>query len=314
MSKSKKEKQQKKQVDTALSILQQIYATIDQACDLFIGRHVSSDPGTLWLSKDSIDEWNVRADYNELPEIREPYHRRKYLQKVTSIERYRKQYRLIMEEFEKIKNQPGKILCGSIEQRLSFFLQTNKQRLTKAELKEWNQLKKILCWPIRVRDFHAAVDEKLKALRSKLTEMGYQFPDRWKLKPIKFSNYIGADDAAEAWDELQVLIQDLGHHTKSKEVPWSDNDANYMPLEKAIITFAGSKIPLSTLSKKIKPDGTILYMRKGQRCKVHIGEFIEYVKTNYPTDEIIAKTIDLYIADKEARELKEREKKEKKHK
>ena len=35
---------------------------------------------------------------------------------------------------------------------------------------------------------------------------------------------------------------------------------------------------LPALSKLLTPDGPIRYMRKGQRCKMHVNDFLTYLK------------------------------------
>lgn len=272
MSKSKTKKQQKKRVDTVLSILQEIQDTLHQASHLVVGLPTLGDRGTLWLSNDSIDAWNVRTYdqqsdsyidprgyYNE-PKIRQPYHLRKWRE---------------------------------------------------------GDLPKVECWPIRVRDFYAAVDEKLKPLRSKLIELDYQFPDRWKLKPIKFSNYIDSDEAADAWDELRVLIQTAEVISQKRQndiiqkkmiQSWDDNNSVYINASEAIIRFANSKISLSEISKKMKKSGEVRYMQKGQRCKVHCSDFKKYIRlhhreiiTNPEEAATLKEAADEYVADIEAR-------------
>jgi len=178
VSKKKSKSKQKEHPDTKLSILQEIYDTLNRASDIFVGRPSSDDPGMLWLSDDSIDEWNVRAydrrsdsyidprGYGE-PEIRQPYHKRKW----------------------RVGDLPA-----------------------------------VKCWPIRVTDFFAAVDEILKTLVSKLIRLCCQIPDRWK--PIKVADYILADDAsADAWDELRFLIQEAEAIPQSQDTEQTDADA-----------------------------------------------------------------------------------------
>jgi len=98
----------------------------------------------------------------------------------------------------------------------------------------------------------------------------------------------------------------------TKEQQWRNNTPDYMLLSKAIVTFAGGKPAVSTLSKKITPDGPIRYMRKRQRCKVHIGDFREYAQKYYPSDALAGEIVDEYMADIEARKAKERKKSHKK--
>jgi hypothetical protein len=57
----------------------------------------------------------------------------------------------------------------------------------------------------------------------------------------------------------------------SKQVPWADATAAYLPNSEAIKLVEG--LSLSTLSKILKPDGPIRYMKKGQRCKVNLADF-----------------------------------------
>lgn len=88
---------------------------------------------------------------------------------------------------------------------------------------------------------------------------------------------------------------------ESMEVPWDDDNPDYMLNSEAITTFTGSKMPLSKLSKLLTPDGPMHYMRKGQRCKVHIGEFRNYASKQYVSDEIANEIADEVLADREAR-------------
>ena len=111
---------------------------------------------------------------------------------------------------------------------------------------------------------------------------------------------LGGEKAKDAGQE-----QKLG---RSMEVPWYKNNLNYMSCSEAIVKFTGSKMPASTLSNFLKQDGHIHYMRKGQRCRVHIGEFIKYAKEKYPPDDIAAEITDEYMADIEARKQRERNK------
>ena len=85
-----------------------------------------------------------------------------------------------------------------------------------------------------------------------------------------------------------------------------------MPLSEAIVKLADGKPALSTLSKKITPDGSIRYMRRGQRCKIHIGDFREYAQKHYLSDDLAGEIADEYMADIEARAAKERKKSHKK--
>lgn len=94
----------------------------------------------------------------------------------------------------------------------------------------------------------------------------------------------------------------------SKEVSWYDDDPDYMYASEAIVKFTNGKMPVPTLSKLLIPEGPIRYMRKGRRCKVHIGEFIRYARQHYLSDAFAAVVSEEYIADIAARKLQERQK------
>ena len=109
------------------------------------------------------------------------------------------------------------------------------------------------------------------------------------------------EDAVNILSEKIKRFKDSQIREKtSKEQPWRDDTVDYMPLSEAIVRLADNKIPLPTLSKKIKPDGPMRYMRKGQRCRVHIADFRQYVKKHYVTSDSAGEIADEYIADIEA--------------
>lgn len=62
----------------------------------------------------------------------------------------------------------------------------------------------------------------------------------------------------------------------SKQIPWIENTPDYLLLTKAIPRLADGGIPLKTLGKTLIPTGPMRYMRKGKRCKVHIGDFRQW--------------------------------------
>ena len=65
--------------------------------------------------------------------------------------------------------------------------------------------------------------------------------------------------------------------SEPKEVAWSD-DAAFMASKDATEQSKG-KLSLSALSKLLTPTGPIRHMRHGQRCKVHVGDFMVYLRT-----------------------------------
>jgi hypothetical protein len=118
-------------------------------------------------------------------------------------------------------------------------------------------------------------------------------------------------------EKAKLLINQKPAETKKekqtnggKKQSWEDDAVDYMLLSEAIVKFAGNKPAVSTLSKKITPNGSIRYMRRGRRCKVHIGDFREYAQNHYPSDVLAAEIADEYMADIEARKAKERKRRQ----
>ena len=120
----------------------------------------------------------------------------------------------------------------------------------------------------------------------------------------------GINEKLDVW--LELIIKDIGSKNGIKEQPWDENNPEYMFESEALIKLADGKIPLSTLSRNLKPNGTMRYMRKGRRCKVHIGDFCQFIKNKYPQLRIDSKQIDELIDDHiagiEARKAEERQK------
>jgi len=112
---------------------------------------------------------------------------------------------------------------------------------------------------------------------------------------------------------------------KSKEKKWLDNtryanfDLGYMAATDAIKIAEAMKrkLKLSQLSKILKPNGPIRYMRKEMRgsgrCKVHIPDFLEYIKTlpyiKPIGEQITDEALDKFMANKEAEQVEIREQK-----
>ena len=117
----------------------------------------------------------------------------------------------------------------------------------------------------------------------------------------------------QAYDGKQQEIKSQGNagqgSIKSKEQAWEENNPDYMSNSDAIANFTNSKMTLSALSKLLVPDGSIRYMRKGRRCKVHIGDFREYAKGRYVPDALANEIADEVLANREAQQEMERERK-----
>ncbi len=124
------------------------------------------------------------------------------------------------------------------------------------------------------------------------------------------------EEIADEFQRLTGLQNDEQLSTSKKpgnnmEVPWSDEDPNYMQNSKAVVAFTNGKMLLTKFTKELKKtNNKIHYMRKGHRCKVHIGDFREYANKHYPSDDIAAELTDELMADLEARKQQERKKKD----
>ena len=65
---------------------------------------------------------------------------------------------------------------------------------------------------------------------------------------------------------------------------WDDDAAEYLPLS-AARKLIDDRLSLQTLGRLCKPDGEIRYMRKGQRCKVHVADFRRYMQSQQGNPE-----------------------------
>lgn len=132
---------------------------------------------------------------------------------------------------------------------------------------------------------------------------------RWQFEHIRER----ARESAKYLRQLAWMIRsegktDQGSKIQSKEQPWIDDAGDYIMNSDAVklAEFANRKLTLSALSKLLEPDGPIRYMRKRRplRCKVHIGDFIAFMKTlpqvKATPNEITGEAIEEYIADNAA--------------
>jgi len=100
-------------------------------------------------------------------------------------------------------------------------------------------------------------------------------------------------------------IREIKKRHQGQLQPWNDKATEYMNNSEAVVTFTKSKLPLPKLSKILKPDGPIRYMRKGRRCKVHIGDFrklsenIVY-KRYFLSDKVLNEYVDEVMSCREA--------------
>ncbi len=76
---------------------------------------------------------------------------------------------------------------------------------------------------------------------------------------------------------LEWLASKLTAMGGTKEQPWSDDAPEYLPASEAHKLIDG-QFSLQTLGRLCKPDGAIRYMQKGQRRKLHLADFLRYMK------------------------------------
>jgi hypothetical protein len=126
------------------------------------------------------------------------------------------------------------------------------------------------------------------------------------------------------WEEVKERIESLSNdavkfeqptkedqekagqgNIESKEQPWDENNLDYMQNSEAIATFTKSKMALSALSKLLDPNGSIRYMRKGQRARVHIGDFRDYASKHYVPDKLANEIADEVLANRAAQREEE---------
>jgi len=89
---------------------------------------------------------------------------------------------------------------------------------------------------------------------------------------------------------IQNALEKAKKAVNGMELKWQDDAPDFMFLTEAIKKLAEDKISVSTMSRSLTPNNSmrIRYMRKAQRCKVHIGDFMRYIKErDYFTDEAI---------------------------
>jgi len=87
---------------------------------------------------------------------------------------------------------------------------------------------------------------------------------------------------------IQNALEKAKKAVNGMELKWQVDAPDFMFLTEAIKKLAEYKVSVSKMSRRLTPDNSmrIRYMRKAQRCKVHIGDFIRHIKErDYFTDE-----------------------------
>jgi len=100
--------------------------------------------------------------------------------------------------------------------------------------------------------------------------------------------------------------------TDSWEVPWDENNLNYIKSGEARVDYTNNKMTNSAMSKSLGKIPVHFMRKKGKGARVNIGEFLQWAKMKYPTTYDIGKFMEEheaeYMADVEARKATERAK------
>ncbi len=95
------------------------------------------------------------------------------------------------------------------------------------------------------------------------------------------------------------------------QVPWDDDNSEYIPLQEAVNLANDDSITVRKMSRLLEdPDFPVHRMQKGRRCNVHLGGFkqwLKYAKHGVITD----KAIDKYLEQTKEREKEAKVKKRK---
>ncbi|MBL7146799.1 MAG: hypothetical protein ISS76_21345 [Phycisphaerae bacterium] len=103
-------------------------------------------------------------------------------------------------------------------------------------------------------------------------------------------------------DHKEELLQ----KPKTKKQQWRDDAPDYMRNSEAIVNFTRGKMVLSKLTKLLnEPENKIRFMRKGRRCKVHIGDFRDYASQHYIGDKLADEIADERLAERDFQKAEE---------
>lgn len=119
---------------------------------------------------------------------------------------------------------------------------------------------------------------------------------------VRVKTYLGAVRADLA--RLQAEPENSAKRKpETKEVPWSDDAPEYLPNSKAV-KLADGDLDLKQLGRLLKPNGSIRYMRKGRRTKVHLQDFVNHLKA-HEGHTITDEAVDAFVSGIEKRKLEE---------
>ena len=116
------------------------------------------------------------------------------------------------------------------------------------------------------------------------------------------------EPSGEVTEEMGPVAETGAGETLCMQVEWRDDADEYIP-NSCAIKLTDDRLSLQSLSKRLTPQGPIRYMRKGQRCKVHIGDFRKYTQANL-SKEISDEAIDAFLQSIEERKKEARRSRE----
>ncbi|MGD0596784.1 MAG: hypothetical protein ABSA64_04585 [Sedimentisphaerales bacterium] len=85
------------------------------------------------------------------------------------------------------------------------------------------------------------------------------------------------------------------------QLPWTDDNGEYVTLQEAVNLASDDSITVKNMSRLLKdPEFPVHRMHKGQRCKVHLGEFRKWLKFALH-GQVTDKAIEKYLEGAEKR-------------
>lgn len=101
-------------------------------------------------------------------------------------------------------------------------------------------------------------------------------------------------DRLRRWQTDRKRVWHLVYGLDSEwEVPWDDNDEEYIPLQEAVNLANSDSITVKGMSRLLEDNEFPVHrMRKGRRCKAHLQEFrrwLKYAQLGKVTDKAIEK-------------------------
>lgn len=118
----------------------------------------------------------------------------------------------------------------------------------------------------------------VKMMLDKKTEVDllkfYRQAQRWE---SLIRDELGPSNAVPETPSVSKPVGEKVAQASTMELPWADDAPEYLLLSQAQ-KLIDNRFSLQTLGRLCKPDGRIRYMRKGRRRRVHVADFLQYMK------------------------------------